>query len=94
MNCSPPGSSVHVTRRPEGGILIHVLNLRRRYRKDVNLSLKYQSRQYRSQQEEMNLASPAGSNILYYLQQEEEKISPCLVTAQPIRDSHNSANEN
>ena len=47
-----------------------------------------------SQQEETYLASPAGSNIFYYLQQEEEKISPCLVTAQPIRDSHNSTNEN
>ena len=31
--------------------------------------------------------------LLYYHQQEEERFSPCLVTAQPMRDDHNSANE-
>ena len=31
--------------------------------------------------------------LLYYSQQEEERFSPCLATARPMRDCHNSANE-
>ena len=31
--------------------------------------------------------------LLYYHQQEEKRFSPPLPTAQPMRDSHNSANE-
>ena len=30
--------------------------------------------------------------LLYYHQQEEERSSPCLATAQPMRDGHISAN--
>ena len=51
-----------------------------------------------------SIADPTGRNLPlrlqqeegYYFtaQQEEERISPCLETDQPMRDCHSSTNEN
>lgn len=92
---SPPGSSVHAAREARRRNSHSCSESQEEVQKvHESLTQSTAQRQYRSQYEEMYLASPAGSNILDYLQQEEEKISPCLETAQPIRDCHNSANEN